>query len=141
VTEAIDSSLRSEEFWKNAFKANDPLRCDYADAFRRGIVEGREEDLAWARLAIYGLTDDAIVPIVARLIGLATRFPGADFVEPLSFFVSDETTLSRMKPILIGSSLQLRTEMSVGISALQTELNFRKDHDMAEAFSRLFDLL
>ena len=137
----LSEKLHSEEFWSLAFDPADPLRTDYEKEFRRGVLEAREDDLAWARLAIYALTDVALVPIVVRLISLGTIFPGAEFVESLSFFISDEETLSRMQPMLNDTSLETRRAIATDIAALQGELIRRKDCDLAQRYSRLANLL
>jgi RHS repeat-associated protein len=65
----------------------------------------------------------------------------AEFVESLSFFISDEKTLSRMQPILMATPLETRRAIAADIAALQGELNRRKDCDLPQRYSRLVNLL
>jgi hypothetical protein len=56
------SELLSDAFWSGAFDPLDPHRHAHEFEFRRGLLDPREQDLAWARLAIYALQECAVLP-------------------------------------------------------------------------------
>jgi hypothetical protein len=137
MTSEVTEELTSDEFWSHAFRADDPLRLNYEAGFRRGIVEGQEDELAWARLAIYALVDKALLPVLARLISLAVDMPGAEFVESLAFFVSEPRTVSRLEPHLEHATPEARDGLVRDISSLRDKLKNRGDPDLADRFAEI----
>jgi len=138
VVGKVDDRLLSDAFWSRAFRPDDPLLSQYIAEFRRGVVEAREDDLAWARLAIYSLQDDALLPVISRLTAIALNMPGWEFVESLAFFLSDQQTLARLRPLLRSNDL-LGIERD--ISALKTELTKRGDADLSQRLDAISALL
>ena len=72
--------LMSDDFWNSAFDRNEVFRSEFLTEFRRGIVKGIENDLAWTRLAIYGVKDIALWPVLLRITELAALTPREEFV-------------------------------------------------------------
>lgn len=85
--------LMRDEFWASAFLPHDPFHNELTTEFRRGIVSGAEEDLRWGRMAMASIIDAALWRLVFRLLQLAVALPRAEFVESLTFFLSQERTL------------------------------------------------
>jgi hypothetical protein len=98
--EDVDPRWLDDAFWDTAFDQRDPMKEKYLHEFRRGLMEGRESDLRWARLAIYALTDSARVSVVNRLLQLAARYPRAEFVESLMFYLQEKDVLSHIYTVL-----------------------------------------
>jgi hypothetical protein len=108
--------------------------------FRRGLIEGCERDLAWARLAIYELTNAALLPIIAHLIALAIEMPGGEFVESLAFFCFRQQTLSPIRPLIQAVTAELRMNMAADVATLRNELRERGDADLADRLTGIQDL-
>jgi len=54
------------------------------------------DDLAWSRLILHSLRDQALWPIVIRLMDLAALTPQAEFVEALALFLTSQYTVERL---------------------------------------------
>lgn len=98
--ERAPQALFDDEFWRTAINPAAAFRDDGQAEFRRGLIDGNEDDLAWSRLLIYDVSDQAIWQIVVRLIELALGMPRAEFVECLVLFLSNEQSLSRLRATL-----------------------------------------
>lgn len=137
----VDPKLLEDAFWEFAFDRNEPFRTEYVTEFRRGIVEGSENDLAWARMAIYGISDGALWPIILRLVDLGVSRPRAEFVESLAFFLSSEQALSRLRE---GSGCVTPHDLSAAlhfVSELQKTLTDQGEHDLAQRLRAFRDLV
>jgi hypothetical protein len=133
--------LMRDEFWEAAFLTNDPFRLELTTEFRRGVVLGTEEDLRWGRMAVASITDRALWPLAFRLIQLAVEFPRADFVESLTFFLSDERTLARLHRLRKNVPNECVLEMLKLTGDLQSLLSNAGDVDMANQLSAVKQLL
>lgn len=139
---SIDPELLRDEFWENAFQADDPFQSELKTEFRRGVVYGGEDDLRWGRMAIPSITDEALWPLLSRLIELAARFPGADFVEGLVFFLSQSATLQRLQSVLPRSpSIEQARRLERLTDELVQHLMARRDSDLADDLVPFNDLL
>jgi hypothetical protein len=130
----IRREIQSDDFWSVAFDRSDPFYDGYAAEFRRGVEFGNEEELNWARLALYSITDSALLILVDRLLELAGKRVHADFVESLVFFLSNRQTLDRvlmslrLSPEITSLDLKQRSESlraalkSSGATDLATQL-------------------
>jgi hypothetical protein len=131
-------------FWDTAFDENSPFRREFLTEFRRGLVEGAESDLAWARLAIHAITDCALWLVVLRMNELAAGMPRAEFVESLSFFLASDRTLVRLRENAKGvPNLEFQKAL-MHLNRLQLELRNLGDHDLSgrlEQFRNLIILL
>ena len=119
-----------DEFWKGAFDANDPFYDGYVTEFRRGIIRGGEEDLRWARLALYSISDSALLTIISRLLMLSRDNPGADFVESLVFFLSNPLTIARVRRLLISKETVTLMDLSTNSAQARSALHERGDSDL-----------
>ena len=130
---SIDPELLTDEFWESAFQADDPFQSELKTEFRRGVIDGGEDDLRWGRLAIARITDEALWPLLSRLVELATRFPGADFVESLVFFLSQSATLQRLQSATPKSpSIEQAHRLERLTVKLVQHLVARRDSDLAD---------
>lgn len=138
----IDPELLRDEFWESAFQADDPFRSELKTEFRRGVVDGGEDDLRWGRLAMASITDAALWPLLSRLIELAARLPGAEFVESLVFFLSQPATLERLQRATAQSpSIELARRLEQLAEALVQQLTLRRDSDLAAALAPFREVL
>lgn len=138
----IDPELLTDEFWDKAFQADDPFQGELKTEFRRGVMTGSEDDLRWGRMAMASITDEALWPLLFRLIELAARFPGAEFVESLAFFLSEEATLQRLlkeSPKL--PSIERARQLEHSTAMLTERLMARRDSDLVDDFARFRALL
>jgi hypothetical protein len=133
--------LMRDEFWATAFLTDDPFRHELTTEFRRGVVFGTEEDLRWGRMAMASITDAALWPLAFRLIQLALEFPRADFVESLTFFLSQGRTLARLNHLRESVSDECVVEMLKMTCDLQSLLSNANDVDMANQLSDMKQLL
>jgi hypothetical protein len=136
----LDPLLYNDEFWENAFETQETFRNEYLSEFRRGVISGNEDDLAWGRMAIYGITDKALWPILRRLINLAVAHPNAGFVESLAFFLSSDDARPRFQRLIVGWPTSDLASVAEAISTLQVQLRSRGDEDLAarvESFRQL----
>lgn len=138
---SVEPILMSDSFWEGAFNPHDPFREELLREFRRGVIYGGPSDLAWGRMAIYGLSDNALWPVVNRLVQLATVDPSADFVESLAFFLSSPETLERMRAALNtvspdGRRIALRRTQELG-----AKLAERGDTDLGQRLESFVTLL
>ena len=124
--------LMRDEFWASAFLPHDPFYEELTTEFRRGVVSGTEEDLRWGRMAMASITDAALWPLAFRLVQLAVKFPRADFVESLVFFLSQERTLARLNHLRGNLSDEYVLEMRTLVGDLQSLLSGANDADMAD---------
>ncbi|WP_153067432.1 hypothetical protein [Steroidobacter cummioxidans] len=130
---SIDPELLNDGFWEKAFQADDPFRNELKTEFRRGVVYGGEDDLRWGRMAIPSITDEALWPLLSRLIELAVRFPGADFVEGLVFFLSQSATHQRLQRATPRSpSIEQARHLVRLTEELVQHLMARRDFDLAD---------
>ena len=93
----LDPRLSTDVFWAEAI---DPLTSFAPEArteFRRGLASGSVDDLAWARLILHSITDVGLCPIVARLLELAVATSDAEFVEPLTLFLTNPKVVDRLR--------------------------------------------
>lgn len=138
----IDPELLADEFWEKAFQSDDPFQSELKTEFRRGILNGSEDDLRWGRMAMASITDEALWPLLPRLIELAARFPGAEFVESLVFFLSDEATLQRLLEGISKVPSIERVHRLEQLTAILTQhLVERRDSDLADDLTRFRALL
>jgi hypothetical protein len=81
--------LFQDAFWESAYDVTDPFRDDFLRDFRPAVISGDGAGLAWGKMAIYGITDTALWPLLYRFLELACFFPRADLfgerVEPCSY--------------------------------------------------------
>jgi hypothetical protein len=123
--------LLQDDFWAAAFDDADPFREDFLRYFRLGVIAGDEVGLAWGRMAICGIADIALWPLIDRLLYLSNLFPRADFVESLVFFLRREANLARLSQ-LIGDILP--DELAIAakhIDELQAKLEGLGDNDLS----------
>lgn len=137
----VNPILLDEKFWESAFALNEPFRPEYITDFRRGIVEGRESDLAWARMAIYGISDSALWPIILRLVELAVSLPRAEFVESLAFFLSSDEALSRLRQSLKRVPPRDSSAALNHLAGLQQKLTDQGEHDLSQRLNAFRDLV
>lgn len=133
--------LQDDEFWTSAFVPDLLFRKEVLSEFRRGLLEASESDLAWARLAMYGIRNEALWPITLRLLHLATRLPNAEFVESLAFFLSNEETIDRMKQNQHLVSTAVSCLALADIKKLQVELCSRGDGDLSSRLDGVCEIL
>jgi hypothetical protein len=133
--------LMRDEFWASAFLPHDPFHKELTTEFRRGVISGTEEDLRWGRMAMASITDAALWPLAFRLVQLALEFPRAEFVESLTFFLSEERTLARLHPLMGNVSDERGHEMLKLIRDLQSLLSSASDVDMADQLKGMEQLL
>lgn len=136
-----DPGLMRDEFWASAFLPNDPFCHELSTEFRRGIVSGTEEDLRWGRMAMASITDAALWPLAFRLVQLALELPRAEFVESLTFFLSQEDTVARFRRLSVNVSGERAREMLSLIRDLQSLLSNMGDVDMAKQLMSMKQLL
>ena len=137
----VDPILLDDKFWESAFDPNEPFRPEYVTEFRRGIVEGGESDLAWARMAIYGISDSALWPIILRLVELAVSRPRAEFVESLAFFLSSDEALSRLRHSPKRLSPRDSKAALNQLAGLQQKLTDQGEDDLSQRLSAFRDLV
>jgi hypothetical protein len=83
-----------DRFWTAAFDPNGAFYDELRTEFRRGLVEGAETDLNWARLGLHDVTPGALWPILMSLCRHATRNAGrGQFVEALAIYINNPTSL------------------------------------------------
>lgn len=92
-------------------------------------------------MAVYGITDTALWPLVKRLVFLGTKLPASEFVESLCFFLSKEATLSRLDRLLSASQNEGLATALGDVRNLQAKLSQRQDRDLAERLDAMAKLL
>ncbi len=133
--------LLSDEFWDSAFDPRATFYEELRTEFRAGILHGNEDDLAWAHLGIRSITDRALWPILERLLQWAIAKPGAEFVESLVFFVSDENVLPRLKHLAAGQTQHARIDAEKHTKTLAAELVKMGATNLAEQLNPFMGLL
>jgi len=94
--QTINPVLLSEQFWIEAINPSSAFEEEGRTEFRRGLSTGDVDDLAWSRLILHSLQDQALWPIVIRLLDLAALTPRAEFVEALALFLTSQYTVERL---------------------------------------------
>jgi hypothetical protein len=96
TSQTINPIILSEQFWLEAIDPSSAFAEEGRTEFRRGLSTGDVDDLAWSRLILHSLRDQAMWPIVIRLMDLAALTPRAEFVEALSLFLTSQRTVERL---------------------------------------------
>ena len=137
----LDNGLMSDAFWEDAFELDDPFRPQLITEFRRGVVYGEADGLAWGRMAVYTLSDTALWPVISRLLQHAIKDPSADYVESLSFFLSKPENISRLQRVLQNIGLDEKQQTAAAIVELRDQLFARRDDDLADMLKALLILI
>jgi len=128
------SELQDPRFWETAFE-NTALYLDgYVRHFGPAVVEELPSVLDYHREAIYYLKNDAVGPVICRLVFIAEKYPAASFVESLAFFLEHDENLVKLEPYLKKLSTGTLAEMIRVIDRLSENLKNMGDDDLSDQF-------
>jgi hypothetical protein len=74
ASSGLDPRLLDDQFWAEAIVPSAAFEAESRIEFRRGLVLGDLDDLAWARLVLHSISDSGLWPITIRLLELGVRF-------------------------------------------------------------------
>ena len=120
--------------WDEVFDKDAPFYDSYVKHYSQALTYGWPDPLDVHREAIYYIINNEILAkVIARLIRIAVFYPECNFIESLSFFLSDEDNRKKIKeiPVILNSSEIERLSMDIDI--LSSYYMDTSDEDIAEA--------
>lgn len=130
----VFSELLDPGFWEAAFDIEAPFYDGYVRHLGPAVVEGLPTVIDYHWEGIYYAKDGAVGPIICRLVFIAAKYPEANFVESLAFFLSHEENTARLENYLKTLSIDLLKELIRVIDRLSVSLKNTGDDDLSDEF-------